>query len=101
MFNGVLGILVQQSWEMGETEVTLSHGQGRNRGRRRLITSNPFREVEMLEERKERRQPHILTFEEERLLKVAPDAIRILAILIPDPGLRSGRGSPRAQMGEC
>jgi integrase len=46
----------------------------------------------MLEERKERRQPHILTFDEEkRLLAVAPDHIRILAILILDSGLRSGR----------
>jgi integrase len=60
--------------------------------RRRLITSNPFREVEMLEERKERRQPHILTIkEEDQLLAVATDLIRVLAILILDTGLRSGR----------
>ena len=60
--------------------------------RRRLITATPFREVEMLEERKERRQPHILTYaEEERLLSVAPDHIRVLAVLILDTGLRSGR----------
>ena len=60
--------------------------------RRRLINATPFREVEMLEERKERRQPHILTFEEEkRLLAAAPDHVRILAILILDSGLRSGR----------
>jgi integrase len=46
----------------------------------------------MLEERKERRQPHILTFEEEKkLLAVAPGLVRILAILILDSGLRSGR----------
>ena len=32
VFNGVLGILVQQCWEMGETESTLIHGHGRNRG---------------------------------------------------------------------
>jgi integrase len=52
--------------------------------------STPFRE--MLEERKERRQPHILTFdEEERLLATAPELIRVLAILILDTGLRSGR----------
>jgi integrase len=60
--------------------------------RRRLITFNPFREIEMLEERKERRQPHILTFDEEKkLLAVAPDHVRVLAILILDTGLRSGR----------
>jgi len=46
----------------------------------------------MVEERKERRQPHILTFDEEKkLLAVAPDHVRILAILILDSGLRSGR----------
>lgn len=46
----------------------------------------------MLEERKERRQPHILTYaEEDKLLSVAPDLIRVLAILILDTGLRSGR----------
>ena len=60
--------------------------------RRRLITVNPFREVEMLEERKERRQPHILTFEEEeRLLANAAEHIRVLAILILETGLRSGK----------
>jgi len=60
--------------------------------RKRLITYNPFREVEMLEERKERRQPHILTYaEEEKLLLIASDHIRVLAILILDTGLRSGR----------
>jgi integrase len=60
--------------------------------RKRLITFTPFREVEMLEERKERRQPHILTFDEERrLLAVASDLIRALAILILYTGLRSGR----------
>jgi integrase len=60
--------------------------------RKRLITSSPFREVEMLEERKERRQPHILTFKEEaKLLAVAPDLIRVLVILILETGLRSGR----------
>ena len=51
--------------------------------RKRLINATPFREVEMLEERKERRQPHILTYaEEETLLSVAADLIRVLAILI-------------------
>jgi hypothetical protein len=32
VFNGLLGILVQQCWEMGEGELTLIHGHGRNRG---------------------------------------------------------------------
>ena len=60
--------------------------------RTRLINASPFREIEMLEEREERRQPHILTFDEEKkLLAVAPDHVRILAILILDSGLRSGR----------
>jgi len=60
--------------------------------RRRMITFTPFREVEMLEERKERRQPHILTFEEEqKLLAVAPDHIRTLIVLLLETGLRSGR----------
>jgi len=60
--------------------------------RKRLISYSPFREVEMLEERKERRQPHIWTvMEEQRLLAVAPDIIRVLVILILDTGLRSGR----------
>jgi integrase len=60
--------------------------------RRRLITASPFREIEMLEERKERRQPHILTFhEEETLLAVVPEQIRVFAILILETGLRSGR----------
>jgi integrase len=60
--------------------------------RKRLIMSNPFREVEMLEERKERRQPHILTFDEEkRLLAAASEHIQVLAILILETGLRSGK----------
>ena len=33
--------------------------------RQRLIARNPFSEVDLLEERKGRRQPHILTFEEQ------------------------------------
>jgi integrase len=57
--------------------------------RRRLIGQNPFAEVEFLEERKHRRQPHILTFEEEaRLLAVAPPRIRVLVILVTETGLR-------------
>jgi integrase len=60
--------------------------------KKRLIRSLPFREIEMLEERKERRQPHILTFdEEERLLRTAAEHIRVLSILILETGLRSGK----------
>jgi site-specific recombinase XerD len=60
--------------------------------RKRLITTNLFREVELLEERKERRQPHILSFaEEERLLAVCPEHLRVLVIVILDTGLRSGK----------
>ena len=58
--------------------------------RKRLITSNSIPVIEMLEERKERRQPHILTFEEERkLMPAAAGHIRVLAILILEAGLRS------------
>jgi len=32
VFNGILGKIVQQTWEMGESELTLIHGHGRNRG---------------------------------------------------------------------
>jgi hypothetical protein len=32
VFNGVLGKILQQTWEMGEIELTLIHGHGRNRG---------------------------------------------------------------------
>lgn len=60
--------------------------------RKRFINRSPFNEVEMLEERKERRQPHILSFdEEEKLLTVAPGLLRALVVLILDTGLRSGR----------
>ena len=60
--------------------------------RKRLITSTPFCDVEMLEERKDRRQPHILTFDEEkRLLATAAEHVRVLAILILETGLRSGK----------
>jgi hypothetical protein len=32
VWNGVLGKIVQQSWEMGEPYLYLIHGHGRNRG---------------------------------------------------------------------
>jgi integrase len=57
--------------------------------RQRLIAQSPFEEVEFLEERKHRRQPHILTFEEqERLLAVAPPRLRVLITLLTETGLR-------------
>jgi len=60
--------------------------------RRRLVAASVHREVEMLEERKARRVPHILTFQEERrLLAVAPSHIRVLVTLILETGLRSRR----------
>src|ERR1700731_3040310 len=44
---------------------------------------SPFRDVEFLEEHKQRRRPHILTFEEEeRHLAAATPHIRALAVLI-------------------
>jgi len=32
VWNGVLENIIQQSWEMGEAEICLIHGHGRNRG---------------------------------------------------------------------
>lgn len=32
VFNGTLGKIVQQAWEMGKDDLTLIHGHGRNRG---------------------------------------------------------------------
>ena len=32
VFNGTLGTIAQQAWEMGERDLTLIHGHGRNRG---------------------------------------------------------------------
>jgi integrase len=60
--------------------------------RKMLISESPFRDVEFLEERKQRRRPHILTFEEEdRLLAAATPHIRALAVLILETGMRSNR----------
>lgn len=60
--------------------------------RKKLIPESPFRDVEFLEERKQRRHPHILTFDEEdRLLKAAEPHIRALAVLILETGMRSRR----------
>jgi integrase len=58
--------------------------------RKRFTTHNPFVEVELLEERKHRRVPHIVTFdEEERILGVAAPHIRALTVLILETGMRS------------
>lgn len=60
--------------------------------RRRVIGQNPFEEVEFMSERQYRRQPHILTFEEEaRLLSVAGPMLRALVVLLVDTGLRVGK----------
>jgi hypothetical protein len=32
VFNGVLSKILQQVWETGESDLTLIHGHGRNRG---------------------------------------------------------------------
>jgi integrase len=58
----------------------------------RLAAYNPMDEIEFLEERKHRRQPHILTFEEQsRLIAIAPPHIRVLTVLITETGLRVGK----------
>lgn len=60
--------------------------------RQRYITRSPFHEVEFLEERSCRRQPHILTFEEQaKLLAVAPPRLRVLVVLLTETGLRVGK----------
>jgi integrase len=58
----------------------------------RLIGHNPMSEVEFLEERKGRRQAHILTFDEQAwLTNVAPPHIRMLTVLLTETGLRVGK----------
>lgn len=60
--------------------------------RQRLIVRSPFTEVEFLEERSQRRQPHILTWEEERkLLHKALPMLKTLIVLLLETGLRIGR----------
>jgi integrase len=60
--------------------------------RKMLINETPFRDVDFFEERKQRRRPHILTFEEEdRMLAAAAPHIRALAVLILETGMRSRR----------
>jgi integrase len=60
--------------------------------KQRLIGLNPFGEVELLEERKQRRRPHILTFDEQaKLLGAARRRLRLLVVLITETGLRVGK----------
>jgi integrase len=59
--------------------------------RKRLITRNPFLEIEFLKPGPPR-MPHIVTFaEEEKILAVAPPFLRALVVLILETGLRSHR----------
>ena len=56
----------------------------------RIIGENPFAGGEFLEERKERRLPHILTWkEQDRLLAVAPPRVRMLIVLGSETGMRT------------
>jgi integrase len=60
--------------------------------RKRLIGESPFRTVEFLEERKERRKGHVMTFQEEdAILAVAEAHIRMLLVLVVETGLRSNK----------
>jgi integrase len=59
--------------------------------RRRWVVNNPFAEVELLNETKKRRQPHVLTpAEESRLIAAIPASsyLRPLVILLVETGLR-------------
>jgi integrase len=59
--------------------------------RKRLISRNPFLEVDFLKQ-KNPRHPHILTFEEEeKILAVAAPFLRVLVVLILETGMRSHR----------
>jgi DNA invertase Pin-like site-specific DNA recombinase len=58
--------------------------------RKRLITRTPFDEVGFLEERKQRRRPHIMTFEEEQKVQaVAEPHVRVIMALELETGLRT------------
>ena len=60
--------------------------------RKMFVSDSPFRDVDFYEERKQRRRPHILTYEEEeRLLATAMPHIRALTVLILETGMRSRR----------
>lgn len=60
--------------------------------RQRLIGRTPFEEVDFLEERSGRRQPHILTFDEQAKLEaVATPLLWTLVVLLTETGLRVGK----------
>ena len=93
-----------RSTKKGDARRLLEIRKGAAReGRLRLTKSNAprfdeytrsflFRDVGFLEECKQRRRPHILTFEEEdRVLAAAAPHIRPLAVLILETGMRSRR----------
>ncbi len=64
--------------------------------RQRLIGRNPFAEIEFLEEKKYRRQPHILSLDEQaKLIAVAPPKLRCLIYLITETGLRVNKEALR------
>lgn len=64
--------------------------------RQRMIPRTPFEEVEFLEERSQRRQPRILSFEEQvKLEAVASPQLRTLIVLLTETGLRVGREALR------
>lgn len=57
--------------------------------RQRLIARNPFDSVQMLEERTTRRQPRIISYEEQhKIVAVATPHLRALIILLTETGLR-------------
>jgi len=61
--------------------------------RERYIARNPFEMGNLfLEERKGRRQPHILTYEEEaKLLAVSAPMLKALVVMLVETGLRVGK----------
>jgi integrase len=64
--------------------------------RKRLIGDSPFRTVEFLEERRERRKGHNMTFQEEELIHaVAVPHIRVLLVLDVETGLRINKEALR------
>jgi integrase len=64
--------------------------------RQRLIARNPFTQVDMLNERKTRKQPHIVTYaEQDKLLAHAERHLRTLIILLTETGLRVGKEALR------
>lgn len=64
--------------------------------RQRFIARTPFDEMEFLEERSHRRQPRILSFEEQAKLEaVAPPLLRTLIVLLTETGLRVGKEALR------